>query len=978
MYRYLALPILLVWLAPVFAQQNEQAKGYTKTDINGYTYTYFNNDPASVRIYQLKNGMQVWMSVNKATPRIQTAIAVRTGSAHDPSNHTGLAHYLEHLMFKGTDKLGTTDYIKEKPLLDQITALFEKYDQTENPVLRKMIYHQIDSVSGLASKYAIPNEYDKLLSTIGAKGTNAFTSFDETVFVNDIPSNEENKWIQIEAERFRNPVFRLFQTELEAIYEEKIRHIDSDPAKVDDALYSGLFKNSTYGTQTTICTIHDLKNPSLVQIYKYYHIYYVPNNMAIIISGDFDPDKTIRLIDGYFGDKIPAPVPVYTGKPEVARTQPEINNVIGPDAESVAIGFRFPGQNSESATYLNLVAELLNNSKEGLIDLNLVKGQKVLKASCSANELKDYSILTLKASPRQGQTLEECKNLLISQLDSLKQGRFDENLISAAINNLKEDQLKSFENNDGRVFTMLSSYINNVPWDKSMNEINEMKKFTKQDVVNFANSYFTNDYVIIYKRTGKDTTEEKVQKPDITAIKPNRSAISDFAKQIMNIPTEDIQPVFLDYKKDITVDTLNHHLPLYYVKNSENDLFNIFYVFEMGNDNDKKLSYALNYLQYLGTDKLSAGQLSKRFYELGCSFSVQTGTDQVYVTLTGLDENMDAGLQLFEDLLNHCTPDSAALHKMIDGELKSRADSKLNKNYIRTLMQEYAMYGSHNPSNNVLSNTELNLLTSTELVNELHQLEGYKHKVFYYGPRDEKAFVALISKYHLTPETLHDYAQPTVFTPVDVTANNIYFVDYDMVQVEIEWIRKASNWKPEIISTARLFNQYFGGDMSSVVFQYIREARALAYSTYAQFTIPVKESDPHFIVAYVGAQADKLDSAIAAMNSLMTTLPESAPSFENSKVAIKNQIQTERIIRTGILFNYETAQRRGINYDLRKDIYDNISKMTFADIQNFYNTYYKNQPFTYCVLGSQNKISLSDLGKYGEVKQLSLNDIFGY
>ncbi len=973
MKYHLLLFLLFFCFTTIFAQENQPPAGIIKTDANGFTYTTFTNDPAAIRIYQLKNGMQVWLSVNKATPRIQTAIAVKTSNAN-PSEHTGLAYYVERLMFKGTDKYGTIDYAKEKPYLDEITSLFETYDQTTDDGQRKIIYHRIDSVSWLAAQYAIPNEYNKMMNSIGAKGINAFTSYNETVFLNDIPSNEEDKWLQIEAERFRNPVFRLFPTELEAIYEEKNRHIDSDPDKVDEALYAGLFKIHTYGTQNKLGTIHDLKNPSLVQIYKYFHTYYVPNNMAIIVSGDLDPDLTIKWIDSYFGQMQPTTVPVYTCKPETPLTEPEVKNIVGPDTEWLTLGFRFPGQNKEASTYLDLISKLLNSSAIGLLDLNLVKKQKVLNAYCGTDKLKDYCVFEMDAKPCQGKKLEECKDFLISQLDSLKQGRFDENLIGAAINNLEEDRQKSFENNNGRIFTMLSVYVNDVPWDTLMDEFDDMKKISKKDIIDFANHYFTNDYVIVYKRTGKDTTEEKLQKPDMTPIKPDRNAISDFAKKILSEPVQEIQPVFLDYKKDITVDTLNHHLPLYYLKNTENSIFNIFYVFEMGTNNDKKISYALTYLQYLGTNKLSADQLSKKFYELGCNFSVQTGSDQVYVSLSGLDENMDAALQLFEDLLNHCSADDSALHKMLSGELKNRADAKHNKNYIRTLLQEYGMYGRLNPSNNVMSNAQIVSISGTELVNELHSLESYKHKVFYYGPRDIKTVEAIVTKYHTTPEKLRDYRQEMKFTPLEPMANKIYFVNYDMAQTYIEWVRKASDWNLQLIPTICLFNQYFDEEM----FKYMREERALAYATYAQFTIPVRESDPHFIICDVGTPADKLDSAITAMNGLMNMLPESEQTFENSKAAIKNQIQTERIIRTGILFNYETDQQRGINYDLRKDIYDDVSKMTFADIQTFFNTYYKGQPFTCCILGSQKEIDLNKFNQYGAVTQLNLNDIFGY
>ena len=184
-----------------------------------YKYQTFQGDMTQTRIYTLDNGLKVYLSVNKEKPRIQTFIAVRTGSKNDPAETTGLAHYLEHLMFKGTDKFGVTDPAAEAPLLDDIQARYEEYRLITDPELRRQKYHEIDSVSQLAAKYFIPNEYDKLMSAIGAEGTNAYTSNDVTCYVEDIPSNEISNWAKIQADRFQNMVIRGFHTELEAVYE---------------------------------------------------------------------------------------------------------------------------------------------------------------------------------------------------------------------------------------------------------------------------------------------------------------------------------------------------------------------------------------------------------------------------------------------------------------------------------------------------------------------------------------------------------------------------------------------------------------------------------------------------------------------------------------------------------------------------------------------------------------------------------------
>ena len=212
-----------------------------------YKYESVANDPLQTRIYTLANGLKVYLSVNKDEPRIQANIAVRVGGKNDPAETTGLAHYFEHLMFKGTEQFGTQNYEQEKPLLDEIERLFEVYRKTTDETERRAIYQQIDSISYLASGYAIPNEYDKLMSAIGANGTNAYTGMDMTVYTENIPSNELDSWAKIQADRFQHNVIRGFHTELETVYEEKNMSLTSDGNKVYYALMEGLFPNHQIG-----------------------------------------------------------------------------------------------------------------------------------------------------------------------------------------------------------------------------------------------------------------------------------------------------------------------------------------------------------------------------------------------------------------------------------------------------------------------------------------------------------------------------------------------------------------------------------------------------------------------------------------------------------------------------------------------------------------------------------------------------------
>ncbi|MDZ7612972.1 MAG: pitrilysin family protein [Flavobacteriaceae bacterium] len=272
-----------------------------KTDKNGFSYEEVNNDPSGLRLYTLENGLKVYLSQNSDEPKIQTYVAVRAGSNYDPAETTGLAHYLEHMLFKGTSEFGTQDWGKEKILLDSISKLYELHRLEKDPLKKKEIYRQIDKVSFEASGFAIANEYDKMSGSMGAQETNAHTWFEETVYHNKIPQNELEKWAKMESDRFDELVLRLFHTELEAVYEEFNMGQDSDFRKKYMAMLEGLFPNHPYGQQTTIGTSEHLKNPSLVAIHDYFEKYYVPGNMAVVLVGNLDFDKTIQLISDTFG-----------------------------------------------------------------------------------------------------------------------------------------------------------------------------------------------------------------------------------------------------------------------------------------------------------------------------------------------------------------------------------------------------------------------------------------------------------------------------------------------------------------------------------------------------------------------------------------------------------------------------------------------------------------------------------------------------
>ncbi len=944
-----------------------------------YKYDTVKGDPLKARIYTLDNGLKVYLTVYKDAPRIQTAIAVRTGSKNDPSDNTGMSHYLEHMMFKGTDEFGTKDFIKEKALLDQIEYKFEVYKKTVDTLQRKKIYHEIDSLSGLASTYAIANEYDKLLAIIGAKGTNAFTSFEETIYINDIPSNKISQWLQIERERFQDPIFRLFHTELETVYEEKNMSLDSDDDKVFEDLFSGLFQKNTYGTQTVIGTVEHLKNPSLVSLQAYFASRYVPNNMAIVLSGDFNPDEVIRMVDATFGQLVSKPVATYVPAAEAPILKPIVKEVFGPDAESVTIGYRLGGADTRDADLVTVCNMVLSNSTAGLMDLNLNQAQKVLEASAFSYVLKDYSVNIFSGKAKEGQSLEEVKDLIMAQIELVKKGEFPDWLIAAIINDFKLSEIKRYESNYGRSMELVDEFVKELPHAEIVNNANRLSKITKKDIVDFANKNYGDNYVIVYKRNGKAAETVKVMKPLITPVTMNRDDESAFLKKIVAEPGKMIEPVFIDYTRDLKKFNIKGNIPVLYKENLENSTFSLYYFFDMGTNSNRELGIALNYMKYLGTSKYSPKQVQEELYKLGCSFNVFSSDVEIWVSLSGLNENMAKSVALFEQLLADAQPNKPALENLVADIKKRRDDDKLSKQTILwQAMYNYGVYGPKSPSTHILSSAELDALKAEDLISLIRGLNGFQHKILYYGPENTSNLTSLLDKEHRVPAKLKPVPAALKFEQKPTDVSKVFTVDYEMKQAEIIMLSKSEKYDKGIIPVVRLFNEYFGGSMNSIVFQEIRESKGLAYSAYAGCRAPQQPYQNFYLFSYIGTQIDKLPEAMKAMTGLFNNMPESEKALNSSREAIINKIRTERITKSQVLFNYINAEKFGLTYDIRRDVFEKVPLMTFSDLKAFQQKFIKDKTFTILVLGKNSLLDIKTLSTYGQVTTLELKDVFGY
>ena len=945
-----------------------------------YTYVAVPGDPLEVRIYTLDNGLQVYLSRNTDAPRVQTNIATRAGSKNDPADATGLAHYLEHMLFKGTNEIGTADWSLEQPLLKQISDAYEQRRRTTDEAERDRIYRRIDSLSTLAAGYAVPNEYDMMVKRIGARGTNAYTSTERTVYVNDIPSDEMEKWMMIESKRFQTCVLRLFHTELETVYEEFNRGQDNDGRQAYAKKNELLYPNHPYGTQTTIGTGEHLKNPSMEKIHTYFDTYYAPNNMAVILAGDIDYDRTIAMVDKHFGSWKRKDLPGFSFKPDAPTAGPIFGEVFGPEAESVEIAWRFGGYASEDPIMLQLIDGILSNGKAGLIDLDLIQGQKVLSAYSFAGIQTDYSELGLHGEAKEGQSLEQVRDLLLEQIAALKKGTFEDWLIEAVVNDLKQQQVRVWnENNSLRASAMTDAFILRKDWKQVVDLYDRMGKITKTQVVDFANKHFADNYVCVYKRTGENKNAYKVTKPKITALDIKRGGMSDWRTEWEKVPSATMTPEFVDYKTAIQHLQLPGGIPLDLVKNPTNDLFSLRYILDMGTNNDRELDVAIEYLPYLGTSKYTPTAFKQELFKLGLSIDVFASEDRSYVTLSGLEENLAQGVTLLEHLLADAQPNEEALKGLISDIRKSRQDDLKNKNAVLSGgLFSYAKYGERSAFNDVLSNAQLAALTSKQLLDRIHGLTTFQHKIFYYGKKDPAEVSALLGKEHKVPAKLQPVPPERAYPELPTTANKVYFAEQDMVQAEMLLVSKAGPFEVDNMPYASLFNEYFGSGLSSIVFQEIREAKALAYGASASFTTPAKKQDAHYVRAFIGTQADKLNDAVGAMLVLMNEMPMAKQQFEGAKTSALKVIASTRITKENIYWSWDAAQRRGLDYDVRRVNYERIPAITIEDMKTFFDREIKGRPYHYCVIGKSAGMDLKVLEKLGPVTKLTREQLFGY
>ena len=928
-------------------------------------------DGLGVTIHRLKNGLTVYISTDRQKPRVAAWVAVRTGSRNDPPTSTGLAHYLEHMLFKGTDELGTLDFAKEKPHLDKVAELYKNLRATEDPEKRKAIFAELDAANQAISKLAVPNEMDRLYTTLGIEGINAFTSDDMTVYIGDLPTNRLEAWATLEAERFKDPSYRLFFTELESVYEEKNLSLDSPDGRASEAMMKQLFPTHPYGTQTTIGSIEHLKSPAYQDMIDYFHRWYAPNNMAILLAGDIDAATALPVLEKTLGAWEPRALEKPTPATATKITTRVASEVVGEGEQAVSLGWSTVPYTHPDEPVLTVMHWLLDNGTSGLFNAELELTQKVPDAAAYGYSILESGIFIARATAREGQPLEEVEKLLLDVVNKLKTGEFTQADIDAIV--LANDIQRKIqqESNDGRVSKMMESFIFRQSWPKMLERDERLRKVTREDVMRVAKEYLGDGFSVVYRRAGKPTVA-KIDKPTITPIEVDPARKSKFGAAIEAMKAPELSPEWLVEGTHYT----RHALPagdLIAVKNQRNDLFQLVYSFERGHKRERMLCHALNALEQSGAGDQSAEAFKKQLFALGSSISTFCYDESSGIRVTGIDANMEKTLVLLDTWFRQPKIDPDTLAKLGDNVLSTRKDGMEDPDNLWGVLGDFAQHDRDAASLHEATNKQITGAKVGPLTKLITGALDHQHRTMYYGPRpgpDAAKLVALGKDHKKVPRR----APITYRKPRSPT---IYFVHREVAKSYVSVSVPLGPGERAKKPTAELLNTYLNGGMNALLFQEMREARGLVYFSYGAVNRGRYPDDPWAMTGGMGTQVDKTPDALATFLDLVRTKPLDAGRIAIARTSLDQEYRSSRIDPRWSAYWISSWDDAGEPTDPRPWYWEQVKALKDDDLRAFAGSF-ADKPVVVAIIGDRTRVNLDALKKLGTVIELTADKLFSY
>lgn len=933
-----------------------------------------------VKEYRLENGLTVWLNEDHSQPKVFGAVVVKAGAKDCPD--TGIAHYFEHMMFKGTDRIGTLDYESEKVLLDSIAMKYDELAMTEDTAARARLQKEINELSIRSSEYVIPNEFNRLINRFGGSGLNAATSYDATIYFNTFSPQYMVQWAEINSERLINPVFRLFQSELETVYEEKNMYGDFIGGQVMDTLMARYFGPHPYA-YPIIGSTKNLKNPRLTEMHKFFEDYYVASNMALILSGDFDAQQVMPILEKAFSrirsgnapkqEKVM--LPPFNGR-ETMKVKFPI-----PFIKAMGLGFRGVSANHEDQVALNIAVNLLNNANgTGYLDKLMVE-HKLMGALAINESMNEAGILAVAIMPKLLiQSYSSAEKMVWDEINRVKNGDFSDEMFNSLKLEQKRQYASSLENIDSRATIMMNLFSQGKSWNDYLNEVARIESITKEDVVRVAQKYFSNNYLCVTKSTGK-YPKDNLPKPAFSPVVPrNADASSSYAKQLEKIPEQQVAPRIIDFEKDVKTSKLTPLVTLYTTPNPLNDIFTLNISYGIGALEQPELMQLTNYLQLLGTESLSFEQFRSRLQSIGSTLAFDVTPDAFVMKVTGFDNHIDETMELVGDFIRHAKADDKKLRQIVDdAKVSEKAFFKSGDNVASALLEQ-VKYGDQSRYLRKLSLSQIKKLKGKDMLAIYDKVRSVQCDLHYCGTLPVEKVIGTIRQ-HLPLERttvasnspyyreLKQYDRPTVF-----------FIDMpDMAQSIVYGYVKGDSVDDKASRHAsQLFSVYFGGDMSSLMFQEIREFRSFAYRTSGRYQLPnhAHKGTAGSFTAMLSTQSDKTLDALGVLDSLIREMPLKPERMEAVKQTLVNRINNDYPPFRNLSEKVASARMEGFDRDPAEEFLRDIATMDMQDISRFYQEQISGRPVVYVITGNRKHIDMKKLAEYGTIIKVKKKGIY--
>ncbi|WP_142713623.1 M16 family metallopeptidase [Fodinibius sediminis] len=455
----------------------------------------------NVTEFTLDNGLTFIIIERPVAPVVSFATYVNVGGANEPVGHTGMAHIFEHMAFKGTRDIGTTNWKKEQQVLAELDATYQKwlqesYQPVPDSARMDTLWSHFEALQEQAGQYVVNNEFSQIIDRNGGTGMNASTSADRTNYFYSLPENRIELWFSLESDRFKNPVFREFYKEKEVVREERRMRTESQPfGRLLEEFLAVAYTAHPYG-RPVVGWHSDITATTMEDARRFYNTYYVPNNITIAIAGDVDPGQARTLAETYFGD-LPAaeePPPVYTREPE-QRGERRFT-IQGQSQPFLLMGYHTVAQDHPDAKALQLLGSVLSGGRTSRLYKRMVDEEKQALAVQALNGYpgeKYESMFLTFAVPNQGVGVDTLEATILEEIEKVKEGALTQEELDRVRTNARAGLIRSLDSNSGLAQALASAESQQGDWRKVFTDLEELREVTLADLQRVARKYLTKE-----------------------------------------------------------------------------------------------------------------------------------------------------------------------------------------------------------------------------------------------------------------------------------------------------------------------------------------------------------------------------------------------------------------------------------------------------------------------------------------------------